>query len=162
MMSFSLSQWSVTAILIPMLQLVPVVRLECTNGALLRAQCSSLSVRCEWTHQDNHNKIATASNIAFCIMINAAFLLHESQSGSLRIRCNHPASSYTWSKSEDGSAANAVILDTSSDKYRVVNSNSLDVSFDNVTGVDGGLYRCEYGGIGTTPELCVYVYGKFN
>ena len=61
----------------------------------------------------------------------------------------------------DGSdAANAVILDTSSTKYTVVNSNSLDITFSNVTKEDGGLYHCVYGGIGATPELCVYVYGK--
>ena len=41
----SVSQWSVFLIL--MLALVPVVRLECTNGALLRAQCSGLSNRGE-------------------------------------------------------------------------------------------------------------------
>lgn len=52
------------------------------------------------------------------------------------------------------------MLDTSSDKYTVVNSNSLDITFSNVTKEDGGLYRCVYGGIGTTSELCVYVYGK--
>ena len=53
-------------------------------------------------------------------------------------------------------------VDTSSDKYNVVNSNSLDISFSNVTRMDGGLYRCVYDGLGTTPELCVYVYGEFN
>ena len=38
-----------TSILMLMLQSVPVVRLECINGALLRAQCSSVSkVRCEY------------------------------------------------------------------------------------------------------------------
>ena len=89
-----------------------------------------------------------------------AFLLHESQSGSVRIRCGHSATSYLWSKSDDGSAANAVILDTSSDKYTVVDGNSLDISLDNITGVDGGLYRCVYGGLGTSPQLCVYVYGE--
>ena len=78
----------------------------------------------------------------------------------MRIRCNHLASLYSWSKSEDGSAANAVILDTSSDRYTVVNGNSLDIWFSNVTGEDGGLYRCVYDGTVTTPELCVYVYGK--
>ena len=60
----------------------------------------------------------------------------------MRIRCGHSA---TWSKSDDGSAANAVILDTSSDKYTVVDGNSLDISLDNVTGVDGGLYRVKLG-----------------
>ena len=79
----------------------------------------------------------------------------------MRIRCNYHASSYTWSKSVDGSEANAVMLDTSLDKYTVVSSNSLDITFDNVTGEDGGLYRCVYGGVSTTPELCVYVHGKF-
>ena len=80
----------------------------------------------------------------------------------MRIRCGHSATTYSWSKSDDGSAANAVILDTSSDKYTVVDGNSLDISLDNITGVDGGLYRCVYGGTGTLlkSELCVYVYGK--
>ena len=86
--------------------------------------------------------------------------MHEGQLGSARIRCHHPAASYSWSISDGGSEANAVILDTSSNKYTVVNGNSLDVRFNNVTGADGGLYRCVYGGTATTPELCVYVYGK--
>ena len=86
--------------------------------------------------------------------------MYESQSGSVRIRCGHSATSYSWSKSDDGSAANAVILDTSSDKYTVVDGNSLDISLDNITGADGGLYRCVYGGLGTSPQLCIYVYGE--
>jgi hypothetical protein len=93
-----------------------------------------------------------------------AFLLHESIPESVRIRCDQLfASSYSWSKSDDGSAANAVMLDTSSDKYTVVNDNCLDISLDNITGVDGGLYRCVYGGITMwtlQPGLCVYVYGE--
>lgn len=89
-----------------------------------------------------------------------AFLLHESQIGSVRIRCNYAAPSYSWTLSSDGNIAKSVILDTSSDKYTVINRNSLDITFSNVTGADGGLYRCVYGNIGTTPELCVYVYGK--
>ena len=89
-----------------------------------------------------------------------AFLLHGSLPGSVRIRCGHSATSYSWSKSDDGSAANAVILDTSSDKYTVVDGNFLDISLDNITGEDGGLYRCVYGGLGTSPQLCVYVYGE--
>ena len=52
--------------------------------------------------------------------------MYESQSGSVRIRYGHLATSYSWSKSDDGSAANAVILDTSSDKYTVVDGNSLE------------------------------------
>ena len=51
--------------------------------------------------------------------------MYESQSGSVRIRCGHSATSYSWSKSDDGCAANAVLLDTSSDKYTVVDGNSL-------------------------------------
>ena len=43
--------------------------------------------------------------------------MYESLPDSVRIRCGHPATSYSWSKSDDGSAANAVILDTYSDKY---------------------------------------------
>ena len=88
--------------------------------------------------------------------------MYESQSSSVRIRCGHSATctSYLWSKSDDGSAANAVILDTSSDKYTVVDDNSLDISLDNITGGDGGLYRCVYGGLGASPQLCVYVYGE--
>ena len=97
----------------------------------------------------------------FPAFYTTAFLLNKSQIGSVRIRCNHQASLYAWSKSEDGIEANAVILDTSLDKYTVVNNNFLDITFDNVTGEDGGLYRCVYGGISTTPELCVYVHGKF-
>ena len=31
----------------------------------------------------------------------------------------------------------------------VVDDNSLDIRLDNITGVDGGLYRCVYGGTGT-------------
>ena len=53
-----------------------------------------------------------------------------------------------------------MVVDTSSNKYTVVNSNSLDISFNNVTGTDGGLYRCNYDDVATTPELCVYVFGK--
>ena len=89
--------------------------------------------------------------------------MYESQSDSVRIRCGHSATSYySWSKSDDGSAANAVILDTSSDKYTVIDGNSLDISLDNVTGADGGLYRCVYGGLGTSPQLCIYVYGELS
>ena len=90
--------------------------------------------------------------------------MYESQSGSVRIRCGHSATSYSWiiRKSDDGSAANAVILDTSSDKYTVVDGNSLrlDISLDNITKVDGGLYRCVYSGLGTLSQLCVCVYGE--
>ena len=89
--------------------------------------------------------------------------MHESLPGYglVRIRCGHSATSYSWSKSDDGSAANAVILDTSqSDKYTVVDGNSLDISLDNITGVDGGLYRCVYSEVGTSPQLCIYVYGE--
>ena len=86
--------------------------------------------------------------------------MYESLPGSVRIRCGHSATTYSWSKSDDGSTANAVILDTSSDKYTIVDGNSLDISLDNITGVDGGLYRCVYDGIGTSPQLCVYVYGE--
>ena len=99
----------------------------------------------------------------FLAFYTTAFLLHESQIGSVRIRCNYHASSYTWSKSEDGTEANAVMLDTSLDKYSVVNGNSLDITISNVTGEDGGLYRCVYGDINlaiASPELCIYVYGK--
>ena len=41
----------------------------------------------------------------------------------------------------------------------VIDGDSLDI---NVIKVDGGLYRCVYGEIGTLlkSELCVYVYGK--
>ena len=66
--------------------------------------------------------------------------MHESLPGSVRVRCSHSASSYSWSKSDDGSASNAVILDTSFDKYTVIDGNSLDINLDNITGVDGGLY----------------------
>ena len=53
-------------------------------------------------------------------------------------------------------------MDTSSDKYTVVDNNSLDISLDDVIEVCGGLYRCVYWEIGTLlkSELCVYVYGK--
>ena len=44
----------------------------------------------------------------------------------------------------------------------VINHNSLDITFTNVTGaLDGGLYRCVYGSFGTTSELCIYVYGRY-
>ena len=55
--------------------------------------------------------------------------MYESLPGSVRVRCGHSATAYLWSKSDDGSAANAVILDTSqSDKYTIVDDNSLDIS----------------------------------
>ena len=82
------------------------------------------------------------------------------ESGSVRVKCYGSTTTYSWTKSDEGSAANAVILDTSSDKYTVVDDNSLDISLDNITGVDGGLYRCVYDGIGTSPQLCIYVYGE--
>ena len=50
-------------------------------------------------------------------------------------------------------------LDTSSDQY-VFNERSLSITFDNVSGADGGLYRCAYNGSGVTRELCVAVYGE--
>ena len=93
---------------------------------------------------------------------NTALLLHDSLSDSVRIQCDYPASLYAWSKSDDGSEANAVMLDTSEEKYTIISDNSLDIGLSRVTGADGGLYRCVYGGIGTTSELCVYVYGKFR
>ena len=80
--------------------------------------------------------------------------MYESLPGSVMMRYRHPATSYSWNKSDDGSAAIAVILDTSSDKYTVIDGNSLDISLDNITGVDGGLYHCVYGGLGTSPQLC--------
>ena len=92
--------------------------------------------------------------------------MYESLPGSVRIRCGHSATSYSWSKSDDGSAVNAVILDISSDKYTVVDNNSLDISLDNVTGTDGGLYCCVHdesaAGRHLVLELglCVYVYGE--
>ena len=70
--------------------------------------------------------------------------------------------SYTWTLSADGSPDNAIDVDTSSDRYTVVSEDTLDVTLRNVTGADGGLYRCVYnqGDLGSTTELCVYVYGK--
>jgi hypothetical protein len=42
------AEW--TVVLLLLVQSVPMVKLECTDGALLRAQCYSLSsVRCEFT-----------------------------------------------------------------------------------------------------------------
>ena len=87
-----------------------------------------------------------------------AYLLHES--GSIRVNCYGCTTTCSWSKSDDGSAANAMILDTSSDKYTVVDGNSLDISLDNITGVDGGLYLCMYGETDTSVQLCIYVYGE--
>ena len=52
------------------------------------------------------------------------------------------------------------MLDTSEEKYTIISDNSLDIGLSRVTGADGGLYRCVYGGVATTPELCVYVYGE--
>ena len=95
-----------------------------------------------------------------CLFFIPAFLLHESLPGSVRIQCGHSTTDYSWSKSDNGSAANAVILDTSSDKYTVVDGNSSDISLDNVIKVDGGLYCCVYDGTGTSPQLCVYVFGE--
>ena len=165
------SVWSVLLIL--MLKFVTVVKLECTNGALLRAQCSTLNNKGGLNHGSAriiahyiiilHTSLDHYSAWVYLAFSNnyTAFLLHESQIGAVRIRCNFGATSYSWSRSSDGSVANSVLLDTSSNKYTVVNHNSLDITFSNVTGAqDGGLYRCVYGNIGTTPELCVYVYGK--
>ena len=103
-----------------------------------------------------------ATSVTLFLLFNTALLLHDSLSDSVRIRCDYPASSYSWSKSDDGSEANAVMLDTSEEKYTIISDNSLDIGLSRVTGSDGGLYRCVYGGIGTTSELCVYVYGKFK
>ena len=50
-------------------------------------------------------------------------------------------------------------LNTSSDKY-IFNERYLSITFNNVTGADGGLYRCKYNGTAVTRELCVAVYGK--
>ena len=52
------------------------------------------------------------------------------------------------------------MLDTSSDKYTVVGENSLDISLNNVTGADGGLYSCNCDGGIVDRRLCVYVYGE--
>ena len=88
---------------------VPMVRLECTDGAILRAQCSSVSmVRCELKY---------SINFIIAIIILQHFL---SLPDSVRIRCGHPATSYSWSKSDDSSATNAVILDTYSNKYIIL------------------------------------------
>ena len=84
--------------------------------------------------------------------------MHES--ASIRVNCYGSTTTCLWSKSDDGSAANAVILDTSqSDKY-TVNGNFLDINLDNITGVDGGLYLCMYGETETSVQLCIYVYGE--
>lgn len=93
-----------------------------------------------------------------------AFLLDNSRSqpDSIRIRCGLSAMSYMWSRSADGSENSAIMLNTSSEKYNVVDSNVLEITLTNVTGADGGLYRCIYdqGDSGTSSELCIYVYGK--
>ena len=90
-----------------------------------------------------------------------AFLLHESLPGLVRIRCGHPATSYLWSKSDDGST----VIDEFLINFKWKFSKNLQeikkiisICLDIITGVDGGLYRCVYGGIWTSPQLCVYVF----
>ena len=72
--------------------------------------------------------------------------------------------SYTWSISEDGSSINTTAINTSLAKYNVVSERQLDITFDNVSKSDGGLYRCIYHTGSVQPseseELCVYIYGN--
>ena len=72
--------------------------------------------------------------------------------------CSNPPSA--WTLSPDGSRTRAVELNTSSDKYNVVDGNSLDITLSNVTGADGGVYSCVCSGGAINDLLCVYVYGK--
>ena len=50
-------------------------------------------------------------------------------------------------------------LNVTSNKY-VIDGRNLSITLSNVTGEDGGLYRCAYGDGGVTLELCIKVYGE--
>ena len=90
----------------------------------------------------------------------AAFLLYKSATTET-IECSRtdPGNSYRWTRSPDGSAAGSVDLSTSSNRY-TINGRSLSVLLSNITGEDGGLYRCVYGDNSVTGELCIEVFGE--
>ena len=78
-----------------------------------------------------------------------------------RIQCRQTDSgnSYRWTLSPDGTEINSMDLDGTSNKY-VIDGRNLSITLSNVTGEDGGLYRCAYGDGSVTPELCIKVYGE--
>ena len=69
--------------------------------------------------------------------------------------------SYRWTRSPDGTELGSMDLDASSNKY-TIDGRSLRLALSNITGEDGGLYRCVYGDGSITKELCVEVYGESN
>ena len=53
----------------------------------------------------------------------------------------------------------SVDLDNSSNRY-TIDGRRLSVLLSNITGEDGGLYRCVYGDNSVTGELCIEVFGE--
>lgn len=90
----------------------------------------------------------------------AVFLLYENAM-TKTIECSgtDPGNSYRWTRSPDGSEGGSIGLDTSSNRY-TIDGRSLSVSLSNVTGEDGGLYRCVCSNNAITKELCIEVYGE--
>ena len=103
-----------------------------------------------------------AKHYRLLISFALAFLLYESPDQPVvRIRCSNGCSPpVTWTLSPDGSRARAVELNTSSDRYNVVNDNSLEITLSNLTGADGGVYSCVCSGGAIDDQLCVYVFGE--
>lgn len=90
------------------------------------------------------------------------FLLYES-AATETVECSSTDSgnSYRWTLSPDGTEGASMNLDTSSSDKYTVDGRSLSITLSNITGEDGGLYRCVYvtdGGF--TEELCIEVYGE--
>ena len=92
-------------------------------------------------------------------MYSVAFLLCDTECGTDTVTITCTENPTSWSLSEDGSEQNILTINTTAEKYRV-EGNVLHITFTNVTGRDGGLYRCVYNDGSTSDELCVYVYGK--
>lgn len=90
--------------------------------------------------------------------VYAVFLLYDSPP-SRTVSCRHDGPC-SWTLSADGTERGMQPLSQTSNRY-TINGCELTLTWnENVTGEDGGLYRCQYSSGGLTAELCVSVYGK--
>ena len=87
-------------------------------------------------------------------------MLYESEAAET-VECRNvdPGGSYTWTLSPDGTEGARMALAASSNRY-TIDGRSLVIELNNITGEDGGLYRCMYSDNSVTEELCIEVHGE--
>ena len=99
-------------------------------------------------------------NTFFFFFVAISVLLYESAAAET-IECSgvDSGNTYSWTQSPDGTELASMTLAASSDRY-TINGRSLRIELSNITGEDGGLYRCMYSDNSVTKELCIEVHGE--